>query len=1336
MMHSLRLIVLVVLTTAVLLYSNDSQNFPDIQVIQSDAQIVIFDWHVNDFQLLPVEIQNQVYSIPVYPFGATQSEPGAPYLPWRTLIIGIPEGGHISVQIIDQQIQTYPSIRLAPVPTPFTDNTGMSGEAYITHTERFAADEVHPQESIRLGEPTKFRDMHIQEIHICPLRYDPAGQILTFNPRLRVQVTFHHTRAGVKRTFEKRGLLDEIYEKKILNFNQAQQWQTPRQRSALAKVRGLPAGPYYRVAVTEDGIYKITGSTLQSAGIQLSNVNLGAIQMFNNGGRSLNFDVTASRYNPDYTNEIPILIVDQNQNGQFDSNDYILFYGKGVNGWFFDPLTRDFAYHQHPYAKENHYLLTFQGANGKRITTTSLSDQPGASEISYFYDRYHFEEDRYNLLASGPDWYGYRFFGRSDSYARTFNLTTNNQSGSNPFLRIRLKGGSGIKYSDDLNYRYTFNIALNNQILINNVIFYRSGEWLRELNIPDPNTIINGQNTLSFQYSGNLDACTAYLDWFEIFYPRNFSATNNFLNFYTNGISAAQRYRITNLGVGNDFYVLDVSNPVEPVILRERVSSQNGALVFDLPALSEHKNLIVTSLSSPAIKEVTTLSSYSTKQDLISTNNSADFLIVTHQTFVPYARKIAELRRHLKSMVVTMEDVYFNFNSSVPDPTALRNFIRYAYNNWQGPAPSYVLLFGDGHYDYRNISLPDTQRVPPFQIYDNGEVDSRTTDNYYVDLNYRGNASFRSIVPNLAIGRLPMESTQDAERMVEKLIEYENNPIRDGWQVNLGFVADDEVTTRSASEWIHQSQTESLARLSSLSKFLIQKVYLSAYPSQPGGFGRIKPQANNALIDLLNQGVLIINYVGHGSPTQWAHESVFNMNRDLERINNPGKLPFLIAATCDFGKYDDPASPSFTETLIWKKNSGVIGVLAATRLVYSGENFRFNRDFYSQLFPGGSASIPLGMAKLLATQSSVNDQKYHLFADPTMRLADPKSSIRLSSVSPDTLKALSQVNVHAEILTNSQPDLSFNGGAVVIVNDARYDSVTTGGGLYYTLPGPTLFKGEVTVEEGRINGRFIVPKSIRYQDKKSGRITLYAWSDDNRFSALGFDNSLLFVGSTNIIDDTGPAIDIYFKGQENFSSGDLVAQNPVLIARISDENGINMTGESGHNLSLQVDNQPPRDISAFFFYDKNSFQNGYVNYPLDRLKPGEHTLKLTAFDNLNNITEEQVMFRIADSDGLILMNVVNYPNPFRPRSENTRFTFEYQTGGTDAQVEIKIYTITGRLIQKLDDFFISGTGYHEIPWDGRDRDGDEIANGVYLYKLTLKNGTEKKEVIEKLVILN
>jgi hypothetical protein len=278
-----------------------------------------------------------------------------------------------------------------------------------------------------------------------------------------------------------------------------------------------------------------------------------------------------------------------------------------------------------------------------------------------------------------------------------------------------------------------------------------------------------------------------------------------------------------------------------------------------------------------------------------------------------------------------------------------------------------------------------------------------------------------------------------------------------------------------------------------------------------------------------------------------------------------------------------------------------------------------------------------------------------------------------------------------------------------------------------------LFKGEVSVNGGELSGKFIIPKSIRYKNKNTGRLTIYAWDANSGETALGVNSKLLINGSNNAVSDPdGPEIDVYFKNQENFSSGDYIKRQPTLIAEIYDDQGINITGETGHTIMLQIDDNKPVNLSGYFIYNKNSFQKGIIDYPMNTLDEGTHSLKITAFDNLNNPGSEVVDVQVSETTDLFITDVINYPNPFR---DKTKFTFQTNRDGAD--VTIKIYTVSGRLIQELKGF-TSVSGYNEVPddgWDGRDKDGDIIANGVYLYKIIIKDGDESEEVIEKLVLM-
>ena len=372
----------------------------------------------------------------------------------------------------------------------------------------------------------------------------------------------------------------------------------------------------------------------------------------------------------------------------------------------------------------------------------------------------------------------------------------------------------------------------------------------------------------------------------------------------------------------------------------------------------------------------------------------------------------------------------------------------------------------------------------------------------------------------------------------------------------------------------------------------------------------------------------------------------------------------------------------------------------------------------------------MGDALLLSTSTSSNYQKFHLFGDPSMYPADPRNTIEISSVQPDTLKALSKVNIIGSVSKDSSLWQNFTGGASVIVNDALFENVNTGGTLNYSLTGPRIFKGEISINNGSFSNEFIVPKSIRYQDRKTGRVTIYAWNENGSGDALGYIDTLLFNGTTNLIDEDGPEMDLYFEGQEHFNDGDLVSENPTLIAEISDENGINLTKEVGHVIEIQIDGETSKDVTSFFSYDRDSYSDGKLKYHIENLNEGPHELTVKAWDNLNNPSTKLVNFQVVQSDGIVLRNVVNYPNPF---ISDTYFTFR-TLGGVGSEIIIKIYTISGRIIKTIESGQVED-GFNKIYWDGRDEDGDKIANGVYPYKLILKNGNESKEKIEKLVVL-
>jgi len=1297
----------------------------DIKLISSSGATDIYEFTMQNFHLEELTVNTPSFQKPIFDNAALADDP-ADFLPGRTLLFGIPTQGKIQISVLSVKTDQFYNKRIGPLPDPYENNNRQKAITFKTVS--------YNQPLLVRETPGQFRDIRTTAITLHPFRYNARSGTLTVMKRIRFKVTYSGN-FNENKPFHERGKLDHLYASMLINYKRAQHWQKTKRR--LAKTTDLPGGgPFYLFDISQDGLYKITPAVLTAAGVPLNNTPIDAICIYNNGGHKLSFATDQTAYNAPYSKQIATYAHDANQNGIFDDGDYLLFFAKGVNSYFYEAASGKFNFQENPFDDRNRFALTVGLSTRLAMEISPLPAADGASTQDFSTQRYHHEKDLYNLLNSGPDWYGMRFFGASMTRSIDFELPFSPVPGVTSSFTIRLKGGTGVKYQEP-SYAYRWTVNLNNTTVLNNNRFTGTSIVSYVHTMP-AGSIQKGSNSLSIKFNGfdlrnaSSEAAVAYLDWFDLSFNAINRASGDYFHFFTETQDHPVHYSISGFGSASDLIALDVTEATHPRIILDNASTTNGNLDILLPA-SSPREIVSARLGSPQIKEITSFKSYSPRSNLTDTNNRADYLIITRNSLLDYGKQIGNLRKNLISKAVSVEDIYLYFNSGVHDPTAIRNFIRYAYYNWQGPALSYVLLLGDGHYDYRHISLPDSIIVPVFEVFGSVELDSRDVDHYFAQLETSDNsASLRKIRPSIALGRIPVENAQDAEVALQKLIVYDENPHKDGWQIQMTFVADDTVKTFGSESWLHQPQTESLIKSSKINKYLTKKIYLSAYKSVPGGRRFLKPKATRDLLDQINNGTLLLNYVGHGSPTTWADETVFNFERDYTEINNSGKYTFLVAATCDFGEFDNPKNTSFTEALIWKPDAGIIGGLVSTRLVYSQSNSIFNRYFFSKLFPTGGHSAVVGDAFVQALHvsrgSNVNDQKFHLLSDPTLRLADPDLPMHIESIKPDTLKALSTVEIKAAISDGSQN--AFNGGAIIVVNDAMYQHVNTGGGpgLDYNLLGPLVFRGEVSMDAGKMTGHFIVPKSIRYQNSKTGRITIYAWDENSNKTATAYVDTLLFLGSSSIAAETsGPQMDVYFDGQENFTSGDIIAGQPTLIIRLQDKSGINVTGQLGHKIQLSIDDNTEIDVSPFFQYDRDSFTSGQVRYAIAGLKQGTHTLKVSAFDNLNNATVTQADFILEDSRSLHLERVVNYPNPFAGR---TAFTFQTNRDGAD--VTVKIYTINGRLIREINGE-ITQTGFNKIDWDGLDDDGNTIANGVYLYKIIISDGESKSEKIEKLV---
>jgi hypothetical protein len=1301
------------------------------KLINHSPQQITLEFELPQVKTHLVTIENRDYIHINYDDAQSLVHSGAPIVPYTITRVAIPPEAAITMQY--QILSQNELFQSDVVPTTIVNGMKENNRVEINQVIYNTAT-PYPGEIVEINEPYIFREMRMVDVKIYPVQYHPAEHRVRLLNKLTIQLRLKGGKPGLGvARFSDTG--KALLKNRLINFEEAKNWAVPK-RSTFSKQTSInydfSVGNWYKIPISEEGIYQISGQFLRDAGLSISSIDVATIQMFNKGGIPLSTNVSAPR--PEDLNEIAIEVDDKNNNGTLDPDDVIYFFGRSVSGWNYNSNASRWDFYLNPYSFSNYYLFTFNQGIGKRIQSQQ-SPSGSAQTPTHFTDLYRLEEENYNILESGLDWYWIKFQGASGESTINFSLPQNILADSQRFS-FRLKGGSGSHYWEPNNFNYNFSVFINNQSVGNLASFGNSSQLVR--NNLSITSLQSGNNELKIQYTGNQEGCYAYFDYLELNFKRRFVAENNFLKFYYTVSSAPKEFFITGLPSGTH-RVWDISDYAN---IKAITPLANGSTVRFQAVEAQPQGKQYYVFAAQAIKPVTEISEIENTPNLRNIDRKGKLLLITADEFYEAAEQWETYKETfflnpLQTERVKVGEIFREFSSCIPDPTAIRDFIRYAYLNWSEP-PEFVQLVGDGSYDYRNIALPNyVNRVPVFEVTADNDITSRSTDNFFTAIN-NNSGGFSNLDPELAIARMPANSVNDVENYLRKMQAYGESykifPGENGWQTILTFVADDECRSASScNEWFHLDQTEGIVNVVPR-KFDLKKIYLVDYDTQAGGLGRQKPKAAADLLDQVNQGTLMINFFGHGDPNTWAHEQVLNKARDLPLINNGAKLPVWIAATCTWGKYDDPNTPSMAEEMVWADDGGGIASIAASRASFAFQNEVFAKNIYKNLFYNGSdnrRSRPLGEAVQMSVGGGTNDQKYHIFGDVALQLADPRHVIKVTSISADTLKALSTVTVTASVYDSEDNFLSdFNGKALVRVYDA-VDSLTHSSiNFYYTYPGGTIFKGIVSVENGELQGSFIVPKSIKYKNSRTGRVSIYAWSE-NMQDAVGYNQNLLFTGTESLTDTRGPDIKFSFPDQPDFFDGDFVGSQPTIIVRLTDENGLNLTGETGHRIELIIDNNLRKDVTEFFVYAENSYTEGQLQYTLPAFSSGRHELRISAWDNLNNYSEQQVSFTTSAVNELSLAQVVNYPNPF---TTDTRFTFQFQSPTNNiGDVTIKIYTISGRLIQEIET--TATPGFNQIYWDGRDRNGDILANGVYLYKIIVNDGERSIEKIEKLAIV-
>ncbi|MBN1998462.1 type IX secretion system sortase PorU [candidate division KSB1 bacterium] len=1312
-----------------------AEKSPDIVVLPGENSVDI-SFSPQDWRQENKTIDSKKYTTFTFTGSSLSGEPGSPKIPSRVVTVGIPSSGDVSLVITESDFTTISDVYITP--TAGVQRRGKTLIKVQHEDEKFyTRQSFYPQQLVTMEPPTFFRSQRVVRLIFYPLLYNAAANKVQQYNKISVRLFLSGTNSGqILKTSQKD---ESLYEQLLINYRQACRWRIARPELAKKATAAFPGENWYKVIISgngqggKEGIYKIDTERLNSAGIPVSSIDPATIQLFYNGGRILDPDVLASR--PDSLIEIPIELVDGGD-GRLGGSDYFLFYGESLEGKIykpapFDTVMGDIKHYINPYSFENVFWLTFGQKQGKRIQSMPSEDGQLLSPEASFRDLVFLEEERYNILNSGIDWFGFELASDKSSYSHVFQMPGAIPS-SDADVRINMAAATGGTHNFDF-YLNGFNIGTESQSGSYN------GYTLRTLEFSAEGIMEDGDNTLQVDYNMTSEFSFAYIDWIEIEYDRRFKAANDQLIFRAPLKSGPAKYQISGFS-RNDLLVYDITDLTQMKKITG-TSINNGTLSFTAQAQTGNLRRYIA-LSPGAFRTVNRIEK--DEESDLRRDRDVDYIIITHDDFYQNAKELETLREsrpepdRLETEVVKISDVFDEFACGLYDPTAIRDFLVYAQSKWG--APGYVLLFGDGHYDYKDIQKYGTANlIPPYETDDRYDNSTRTTDDWYTYT--RGTSAGMQ----MAIGRLPVQSVEEAKSMVEKIVTYESNPEFGEWRKTITIVADDELAqVGTENETIHTSQAETLAENYTPEEFNISKIYLVEYPvvRTASVSGRRKPLATDALIEQINRGTLVLNFIGHGNDELWTHEQVLNGPTDFERIQNGNRMALWVAATCEFAHWDQPDNQSLAEQILTVGGRGAVAMISSARLAYSSPNADFNYSFFSYLFNNFDSTgltQRFGDAVMLAKRASndrTNSEKFGVFGDPAMRLGAPRYKAVIEKITPDSIQALRRISLSGHVKKDGVFWNTFNGNVLVRVLDSkkRKSYVTDKNStINYYLPGNSIFRGVVDVTDGRFDVEFIVPKDISYGGT-DGKVSIYFWDDKNE--GLGQRGGLVVGGTAvDLVDHEGPQLKIHF-GDEKFSAGDYTPDDPLLHVEITDSlSGVNIAGDIGHQITMAMDDDyvNSRDITEYFQYNKGSYVSGMLKYPMYSLSEGTHTIQIKAWDNSNNSAITETFFTVVTEKELTIRNLLTWPNPM---TEDTRFSYELSQ---DAQVLLKIFTVGGRLVRDFSPVF-GNVGFNVYPgkWDGTDAEGDRLANGVYLYKLTARkqvDGENKSvEKIGKLVI--
>ena len=740
----------------------------------------------------------------------------------------------------------------------------------------------------------------------------------------------------------------------------------------------------------------------------------------------------------------------------------------------------------------------------------------------------------------------------------------------------------------------------------------------------------------------------------------------------------------------------------------------------------------------------------------------ADMVII-----IPASQKLRRQAERLKAFheshdglrvnLVPADELYNEFSSGTPDAGAYRRYLRMLSDKAtsEEDMPKYLLLFGDCVWDNRMLTS-GCQRLSPndyLLCYESensfSEVDCYVSDSW-MGIISEGSGS-RPVVEqqDVAVGRFPVTTDEEAKVMVDKTINYMQNANAGAWQNTLMFMGDD------GNDNLHMTDENEVADyISNLyPDFQVKKVMWDAYKRETSSVGNTYPEAAKLIKQQQAEGALIMDYAGHGSLTQLSHEKVLELS-DFSSFSN-ANLPLWITAACDVMPFDGVEN-NIGEAAVLNANGGAVAFYGTTRTVYANRNKYMNRAFLHRVLSVQNAKpMPIGEAHRLAqndlvigrygeTDQTNNRLQYSLLGDPAMPLNVPTMKVTLDSINGISVANAKELPIlKAGMVARMDGHVvnapNFHGVVTATVQDSRelitcHQNDGTETAFCYYDRTKTLYHGSDSVVSGKFSLRFAVPKDINYTDL-AGLVTFYAINNDKTIRANG-SSEAFHVGGSDLArnDSIGPSIYCYLNSP-SFVNGGNVNPTPYFVAEVKDRDGINASGTGiGHDLQLIIDDDINKiyNLNSNFTYDFGTYQSGSTYYSVPELDAGPHKLQFRAWDIQNN-----------SSTAILTFNVVKNLKPSfivgvteNPAKNSTTFIVNHDRAASKLDVIIEVYDTSGRMLWNHSDSGVSGAGTYTVKWNLTTSAG-ALRTGLYLYRVKVSSdGSPYEAKTKKLIVVN